>query len=346
MQEPFHIGGVEVRAGQRLTIDLPVAPLQTHAEMAMPVQVLHGAQPGPRLFVSAAMHGDEINGVEIISRLLQRLPFRQLRGTLIAVPVVNVYGFINQSRYLPDRRDLNRFFPGSEKGSLASRLAWLFLQEVVAPCTHGIDLHTGSNHRSNLPQVRADMKNAPSRRLAQAFGAPVTLHASVRDGSLRDAVGSRGMPMLLYEAGEALRFDEVSIRVGVRGILAVMRTIGMLPAPRRHRAHAEPLLAHSSTWVRAPSSGILRTPIALGRQVRAKSVLGEIGDPFGEATAQVNAPADGLVIGRLNLPLVYQGDALFHIARFDHAADVEGALEAFEAELEKRTDMEPHEWDQ
>jgi predicted deacylase len=145
MQESFRMGGVEVRAGQRLTIDLPVAPLQTHAEMAMPVQVLHGTQPGPRLFVSAAMHGDEINGVEIISRLLQRLPFRRLRGTLIAVPVVNVYGFINQSRYLPDRRDLNRFFPGSEKGSLASRLAWLLMHEVVAHCTHGIDLHTGSS---------------------------------------------------------------------------------------------------------------------------------------------------------------------------------------------------------
>lgn len=343
MQAPFHIGGAEVRAGQRLTLDLPVAPLQTHAEMAMPVQVLHGTRPGPRLFVSAAMHGDEINGVEIISRLLQRLPFKRLRGTLIAVPVVNVYGFIHQSRYLPDRRDLNRFFPGSEKGSLASRTAWRLMQEIVARCTHGIDLHTGSNHRSNLPQIRADMTNSETRRLAQTFGAPVALNASVRDGSLREAAGSRGIPMLLYEAGEALRFDELSIRVGVRGILAVMRTIGMLPASRRQSAPAEPLLAHSSTWVRAPSSGILRTPIALGRQVTAKQVLGRIGDPFGEATVKVTAPADGLVIGRLNLPLVYQGDALFHIARFDEAVDVEGALEAFEAGLEKPADVDPYE---
>ena len=343
MQEPFRIGAAEVRAGQRLTIDLPVAPLQTHAEMAMPVQVLHGPQPGPRLFVSAAMHGDEINGVEIITRLLQRVPLRRLRGTLIAVPVVNVYGFINQSRYLPDRRDLNRFFPGSEKGSLASRLAWLFVNEIVAHCTHGIDLHTGSNHRSNLPQIRANMKDPETRRLAQMFGAPVTLDASLRDGSLRAAVGSRDIPMLLYEAGEALRFDEVSIRVGVRGILSVMRTIGMLPASRRRRLPVEPLMALSSTWVRAPSSGILRTPIALGRHVLANSALGAIGDPFGEDRVQVLSPADGLVIGRLNLPLVYQGDALFHIARFDDAADVEGALEAFEADMERQTTVEPPE---
>jgi predicted deacylase len=338
MQEPFLMGGVEVRAGQRLTIDLPVAPLQTHAEMAMPVQVLHGTQPGPRLFVSAAMHGDEINGVEIISRLLQRLPFRRLRGTLIAVPVVNVYGFINQSRYLPDRRDLNRFFPGSEKGSLASRLAWLLMHEVVAHCTHGIDLHTGSNHRSNLPQIRANMNHPETRRLARAFGAPVTINASVRDGSLREAVGSRGIPMLLYEAGEALRFDEIGIRLGVRGILAVMRIIGMLPESRRQRLPVEPLMALSSTWVRAPSSGILRTSIALGRQVMAKRVLGTIGDPFGEDSVQVQSPVDGLVIGRLNLPLVYQGDALFHIARFDEATNVEGVLEAFEADLERQGD--------
>jgi predicted deacylase len=332
------MGGVEVRAGQRLTIDLPVAPLQTHAEMAMPVQVLHGTQPGPRLFVSAAMHGDEINGVEIISRLLQRLPFRRLRGTLIAVPVVNVYGFINQSRYLPDRRDLNRFFPGSEKGSLASRLAWLLMHEVVTRCTHGIDLHTGSNHRSNLPQIRANMNHPETRRLARAFGAPVTINASVRDGSLREAVGSRGIPMLLYEAGEALRFDEIGIRLGVRGILAVMRIIGMLPESRRQRLPVEPLMALSSTWVRAPSSGILRTSIALGRQVMAKRVLGTIGDPFGEDSVQVQSPVDGLVIGRLNLPLVYQGDALFHIARFDEATNVEGVLEAFEADLERQGD--------
>jgi predicted deacylase len=257
---------------------------------------------------------------------------------LIAVPVVNVYGFINQSRYLPDRRDLNRFFPGSEKGSLASRLAWLLMHEVVAHCTHGIDLHTGSNHRSNLPQIRANMNHPETRRLARAFGAPVTINASVRDGSLREAVGSRGIPMLLYEACEALRFDEIGIRLGVRGILAVMRIIGMLPESRRQRLPVEPLMALSSTWVRAPSSGILRTSIALGRQVMAKRVLGTIGDPFGEDSVQVQSPVDGLVIGRLNLPLVYQGDALFHIARFDEATNVEGVLEAFEADLERQGD--------
>ena len=341
VRKPFRLGGVEVRAGQRATIDLPVAQLQTHTEMTMPVQVLHGARPGPCLFVSAAMHGDEINGIEIIYRLLQRLPFRRLRGTLIAVPVVNVYGFINQSRYLPDRRDLNRFFPGSETGSLASRLAGLFMQEIVAHCTHGIDLHSGSNHRSNLPQIRADLTDAETQRMAQTFGAPVVLNAPLREGSLRAAVGSRGIPILLYEAGEALRFDELSIRVGVQGILAVMRQIGMLPASRRQRPGVEPLIARSSAWVRAPSSGILRTPIALGRHVVKQSALGTIGDPFGEDAVTVTAPADGLIVGRLNLPLVYQGDALFHLARFDESADVEGRLEAFEADLERPAGGDP-----
>jgi predicted deacylase len=215
------------------------------------------------------------------------------------------------------------------------------MQDIVAHCTHGIDLHTGSNHRSNLPQIRADMADPETRCLAQAFGAPVMLNAPMRDGSLRAAGGAQGVPIVLYEAGEGLRFDEFSIRVGVRGILAVMRSIGMLAASRRQRATVEPLVARSSTWVRAPISGILRTPIALGRHVMEQSPLGTIGDPFGDETVKVIAPVAGLVIGRLNLPLVYQGDALFHLARFDAATDVEGTLEAFEADLEGHTEVDP-----
>ncbi len=341
MPQAICIGGVTVKPGERRTIDLPVARLQTHADMTMPVQVLRGRKPGPCLFVSAAMHGDEINGVEVIYRLLQRISHRRLRGTVIAVPVVNVYGFINQSRYLPDRRDLNRFFPGSEKGSLTSRLAWLFMQEIVAHCTHGIDLHTGSHHRTNLPQIRAGLDDPETARLARVFGAPVILNANLRDGSLRQAVADRGLPMLLYEAGEALRFDEVAIRAGVKGILSVMQAIDMLPASRSRKMPFEPLVARSSTWVRAPMSGILRTRIPLGRKVTAQTILGSIGDPFGDNEVDINASATGLVIGRLNLPLVYRGDALFHIARFDRSSDIEDALEAFERDPELHADLEP-----
>ncbi|MDH3601423.1 MAG: succinylglutamate desuccinylase/aspartoacylase family protein [Candidatus Tectomicrobia bacterium] len=332
MQEPIRVGGIEIPPGHRQTLDLSIAPLQTHAEMAMPIQVVHGARPGPRLFVTAAVHGDEINGVEIIHRLLQRLSPRRLRGAVLAVPVVNVYGFINQSRYLPDRRDLNRFFPGSETGSLASRVAELLMQEVVSHCTHGIDLHTGSNHRSNLPQIRACLDHPETMHLARAFGAPVILNANLRDGSLRQAALEQDIPMLLYEAGEALRFNEVAIRAGVKGILAVMRAIRMLPARRSPKKRVEPLIARSSSWVRAPVSGILRIRGSLGNKVEKQTVLGTIEDPFGEHESQVCAPSSGIIIGRLNLPLVYAGDALFHIARFDPTKAVDAALQAFETD--------------
>jgi len=332
MQEPLRVGEVEVAPGHRQTLELSVAPLQTHTEMTMPVQVVHGARPGPHLFITAAVHGDEINGIEIIHRLLQRLSPQRLRGAVLAVPVVNVYGFINHSRYLPDRRDLNRFFPGSETGSLASRVAELLMQEVVRHCTHGIDLHTGSNHRSNLPQIRACLDQPETMHLARAFGAPVILNANLRDGSLRQAALERGIPMLLYEAGEALRFDEVAIRAGVKGILAVMRAIGMLPARRSSKTLPEPLIARSSRWVRAPVSGILRIRGSLGNKVEKQTVLGTIEDPFGKHESQVCAPSSGIIIGRLNLPLVYAGDALFHIARFDHTRAVNTTLEAFETD--------------
>ena len=217
------IGGVTVQPGERKVIDLPVAKLYTHIEAAIPLQVVCGKLPGPRLFVSAAIHGDELNGVEIARRLLKSGALKRLRGTLIVAPIVNVFGLIQHSRYLPDRRDLNRSFPGSQGGSLAARLAHIFLDEVVKGCDYGIDLHTGAIHRSNLPQIRANLDDPETRQLAEAFSVPVLLNANLRDGSLRQAAAEHGVKILLYEAGEALRFDELSIRGGVRGILSVMR---------------------------------------------------------------------------------------------------------------------------
>lgn len=294
-----------------------MARLYDRSELDLPVHVVHGRRPGPRLFVSAAVHGDEICGVEIIRRLLARKSLARLRGTLLAVPVVNVYGFVHQSRYLPDRRDLNRSFPGREDGSLASRLAHTFLQEVVSVCTHGIDLHTGSNHRANLPQIRAYLKDPETKRLAHAFGAPVILDSNVRDGSLRQEGVERGMPLLLYECGEALRFDESAVRIGVRGITAVMRAIDMLPARRGKSKEPQSLIATASTWVRAPISGVLHDAVPLGASVRQGETLCVASDPFGGDATPVRSPVDGVVIGRLNLPLAYQGDALFHLACLD-----------------------------
>lgn len=331
MRELFEIGGSKVRPGERVTIDLPITKLYTHTPVATTVHVLHGRKPGPRLFVSAAIHGDELNGVEIIRRLLGQSSLRRLRGTLLAIPIVNVHGFIHQSRYLPDRRDLNRSFPGSKKGPLGARLAYLFMTEIVERCTHGIDLHTGAIHRSNLPQIRANLEDEETSRLAKAFSVPVVLNSNLRDGSLREAAAERGIPMLLYEAGEALRFDEVAIKAGVRGIINVMRALEMLPPSRRRtpRKVIRPFIAHSSSWVRAPGSGVFRAVAPLGSHVEKDQVIGVVADPFGDRQIPVLAAQEGIVIGRANLPLVNEGDALFHVARFGKTSAVAERVEQF-----------------
>lgn len=330
----LQIGEHVILAGETRIINLPVAMLYTHSEITLPVQVIHSTREGPRLFVSASVHGDELNGVEIIRRLLKLRTLRYLRGTLIIVPVVNVFGLINLNRYLPDRRDLNRFFPGSEKGSLASRLAHLFMREIADICSYGIDLHTGSNHRTNLPQIRACIDHDETRRLAIAFGAPVILDANLRDGSLRQAVFEKGTPMLLYEAGEALRFNEFAIRAGVRGIVAVMRSIKMLPRSRQSKRPLEPLIARSSSWVRAPKSGILHLNVRLGDSVVEGELLGHITDPFGANEVEVRADKSGVIIGHTKLPPVYRGDALFNVAHFADQSHTEAIVEAFEESID------------
>lgn len=307
-----------------------MAGLYSHAPMSLPLQVLCGNRAGPRLFVSAAIHGDEINGVEIIRRLLQLPLLARLRGTLIAVPIVNVYGFVNRSRYLPDRRDLNRSFPGSELGSMAARLAHRFLTTIVDNSDYGIDLHTAAIHRDNLPQVRANLDDPETARIARAFHVPVLLNANSRDGSLRQIAAERGIPMLLYEAGEALRFDEHCIRAGLKGVVSVLRELAMLPrSSSRPGRRPEPVVARASGWVRAGSSGILRVTAALGARVRRDQVIGVIADPFGTQELAVTANASGIIIGRHNLPLVNEGEALFHIARFESTKQAESVVEAF-----------------
>ncbi|WP_428310777.1 succinylglutamate desuccinylase/aspartoacylase family protein [Hydrocarboniphaga sp.] len=313
---PFTIGQAQITAGERRSVDLHIANLYTSAPVSLPVIVQRGLDAGPTLFVSAALHGDEIIGVEIIRRLL-KIPVLQqhLRGTLLAVPVVNVMAFLQGSRYLPDRRDLNRSFPGSESGSLAARLAHVFLSQVVERSDYGIDLHTGAIHRPNLPQIRTDLRNPVNQRLAQAFGAPLFLNSKPAAGTLREYTTRRDIPVILYESSEALRFDETAIRIGVQGVLNVMREIGMLPKlPESLMRSPPPVLAKSSRWARSPSSGILRAQVALGDHVGSGQTLGIVGDPFGGVDTPILAPRDGLVIGRLSLPLVHEGDAVFHIA--------------------------------
>lgn len=326
---PLVIAGRRVQPGERARVDIPLPSLYTQTPVLMPVHVFQGRRPGARLFVTASIHGDEINGVEIIRRLLLQKSLQRLSGTLLAVPVVNVYGYVRQSRYLPDRRDLNRSFPGSDKGSLAARLAATLIGEVVADSTHGIDLHTGALHRENLPQIRVTLDaDARMPALAEAFGTPVILDAEVRPGSLRAAAIERAIPLLLYEGGEALRFDEFAVRAGLRGILGVMRHLGMIRGHAgRKTLEPKPVVARSSLWVRADRSGVLLSLTPLGACVKKGDTLGIITDPFRHADEPVLAPASGIVIGRTNLPLVTEGEGIYHIARY-------GELEATVERLE------------
>lgn len=341
----YELAGVAVPAGAKATVHLDMPRLYTRHEAPMPVHVIHGKRYGPTLFVCAALHGDEVLGVEIIRRLLALKRLNFIQGTLLAVPVVNVLGFVSMNRYLPDRRDLNRVFPGSEKGSVAARVAKVFLDEVVARADWGIDLHTASNHRENLPQVRAHTADPEVLRLAQAFGAPVILDAGYREGSLRKAADALGTKVIVYEGGEALRFDESAVRAGLWGVLSCMGELGMLANKHLPRRRTASVVSTKSSWVRAPISGIFRRTVRLGAWVKKNQLLGYVSDPsdpFGEnstvlggmADAPVRAQAAGVVIGALNLPMAHQGDALFHVAVVGDQDEASEALEVYAQEVE------------
>jgi predicted deacylase len=264
------------------------------------------------VWLSAAIHGDELNGIEIIRRVLGSLNPQTLGGSVIAIPVVNVFGFLNESRYLPDRRDLNRSFPGSARGSLAARIAHLFMTEVVQQCDYGIDLHTGAYHRRNLPQVRGDLDDELTRSSAIAFGAPVMLHAKLRDGSLREAAKRIGVHVLLFEGGEAFRFDDATIQAGYDGVLSVLSELGMIRKRKRKRTAV--FESYNSRWGRAVRAGLLIPSTRLGARVRKGDSLGFIRDAMGVGLGPVRAPCDGMVIGLTTKALVNRGDALVHVA--------------------------------
>lgn len=315
------IAGETFAPGTRRRILIPLAPLYNQMMLHLPVVVLNGRTPGPRLWILGTIHGDELVGIEVARRLLRLVAPERLAGTLLAVPMVNVPGMLYQSRYLPDRRDLNRSFPGSKRGSLAARIARLILDTIVDGSTHGIDLHTGAIHRSNLPQVRANLDDPATRACAEAFGAPVAIHATERDGSVRQAASARGVTTLLYEAGEALRHDEEALRVGVEGVMRVMKAIGMIrgPVPRGRK----PLLVRKSHWVRAAKTGYFVVDAKLGDRVKKGQRLGTthlrlhpdfVSEEERAAEVPVRAPFAGIVIGRVENPLVSLADGIVHVA--------------------------------
>lgn len=311
--EALVIAHQTVQPGTTVHTELPFARLPTGTSLPLPLVLVHGVAPGPTLWLSAAIHGDEVNGIEIIHQVLSAIDPTRLNGSVVAVPVVNVFGFVQQSRYLPDRRDLNRSFPGSPKGSTAARLAHLFMETVVSRCTHGIDLHTGSHHRVNLPQIRANLRDPETLACAQAFATPLIIHAESRDGSLRQAAQQRGIPCLLLEAGEANRFDRESIAWGVTGILRVMAHLGM--QGQSDATSASPRIVWETTWIRARRGGIFRCHVELGQELTPGQRLGEIVDTIGQHATTIRARQAGVVIGLTLSALVHRGDGLINLAR-------------------------------
>ncbi len=326
---PFILGGVEIPKGTKRRLDIEL-PSFYGTPTTLTTYVVRGKKEGPVVFISAAIHGDELNGIEIIRRLRQLHLLTKLKGTLIFVPIVNIYGAINLSRYLPDRRDLNRSFPGSSKGALASRVAKTFFDEIVSKCNLGIDLHTASIHKDNLPQVRTNTNNEYTLMLARAFEAPVVLHSELRDGSLRAVAQDKGIPILLYEAGEALRLDEKSIKIGVKGIINVLRANEMLPQRRSKKStRIKTVLTKCSKWIRAQESGMIQTLKNLGDVVEEGDVIARIHSLFDDQGYELVAPFDGIIIGKTQIPLIHEGDAAFHIAALNDLKIAEERMEPF-----------------
>lgn len=332
--KPFEIAGQRIAPGQRRTVDLPVSSMSDHTPVTMSVHVVHGKKPGPVMFVSAAIHGDEVIGVEIVRRLLRAPNLDRMAGTLLAIPIVNTFGFLNQSRYLPDRRDLNRCFPGTPSGSLAARLAHMFTHEIVTRSDFGIDLHSAAIQRTNLPQIRISGGSARLRQMADVFGAPVVITSKLRDGSLRVTAADKGVDILLYEAGEGLRFDEYAARTGVMGILRVMHHLGMISSKGIAKPKVRPILCNKSSWTRAPSSGLLRCFKQAGDTVRTGEILGIVADPFGENEIEIICTEGGIIVGRSNLPVVNEGDAVFHIAELPSLEVAQTTLGALAEQIE------------
>ena len=313
---PVTVAGVTVPPGRRRQLDIPAGRLVTGTELSIPAAVVNGRKPGPHVWLTGVIHGDEVMGAEIIRRVLASVEPATLGGCVIAVPIVNVFGFIEGSRYLPDRRDLNRSFPGSARGSLAGRLARLVMDHVVANADIGIDFHTGTDHRFNLAQVRANLDDDETMRLANEFGTSVVVHARLRDGSLRSAATALGKQVLVYEAGEAYRFNEQGIEAGVTGTLRVLGALGMINAtpalPRR-----SPVVVHTMTWVRARRSGICLLDVQPGDRLEKGQKLGEIRDALGGRPTTVRAPETGIALGVTRDPVVNRGEALVNVGIFD-----------------------------
>lgn len=313
MIEAIKLNGTEVWPGETKRIVANVARLPSHSPIDISITVSRAVKPGPALLLMGGLHGDEINGIEIVRRMIDDGLNLPEAGTTISIPIINIYGFIHFSRYVPDGKDVNRSFPGSKRGSLASRVAYYFMREIVPQIDYGIDFHTGGADRTNYPQIRAKLDDPVNAELAAAFHAPFSLHSKYRTKSLRWAAAKRGKKILVYEGGESARFDEFAIQEGINGALRVMRHLEMVKeAPQP--SHINKFIK-STTWIRARYSGLFQSGVKSGDAVNEKQVLGYITDPFGDFKFPIKSPTKGYIIGLNNDPIIHQGDAMIHIGK-------------------------------
>lgn len=311
MKRGLSINNQNIKNGEKTVINLNIARLVSGTEIDLPISVFRSKYEGPTVLLSGGLHGDEIDGVEIVRRLLEQKAFKNLKcGSVIAIPVMNIYGFLNFSREVPDGKDINRSFPGSKTGSLASRVAYNLTTKVLEEVDFGIDFHTGGANRYNYPQTRYDASDKQAKEMASIFNAPISLQSKFIDKSFRKQAYKMGKSMLIYEAGESMRFDQEAIEQGILGTKKILAHYGMIDFECETQSSTH---CKESNWVRAKNSGMLQLQKKSGEWVIKKEVLAIITDPFGNFKTKITAPHDGIIIGHTNAPLVNQGDALFHI---------------------------------
>lgn len=312
---PLTIAGHLLQPGCRMSLDLSAASLPTGSRLSLPVHALCGDRPGPRVLLTATTHGDELNGLEIIHRVLKRVTPEGLSGSIIAVPVMNVLGFMDQTRTLPDGSDLNRSFPGSPKGSVAEQLADFFMREIAEQCEFGIDLHSGANNRLNPPQIRAALDDPQTRQMAEAFGAPLIMNTPLASGSLRAAALKRGIRALLFEGGEPLRFNRDALECGEAGVMRVLHFLRMIKHSPYPPSEPSVEVLPDAIWLKAPRCGILRPHVEVNQVVHAGDVVGVVSDVLGDGPEDVIAPFEGMVIGITLNPFVAKDGGILHLAK-------------------------------
>ncbi len=311
--DPLQICGIEVQPGEKLTLALPTPEIYSCAPMHIPMHIIHGKQAGPRMLICATLYGDESNGIDIVHRLLNLSLLKKLRGTLICVPVMNVYGLINHSRLLPDGHDLANSFPGSEKGSFASRLAHLFTSEVINLMTHCINIRCGESHIYKFPQVHYHPDDREATQMAQNFGAPIVLPSIEKTGFFYSESGLPKCPTLIYEGGEAHRIDDYSAKIGVKGIIKVLKQLHMIQLKSEPKK-TEVLTFSESLWIRAPTSGLFHLRKKIGQPVQQDQVIASIADPFGtSASIDILTPRSGIISAITTHPQVYEGQGIIEI---------------------------------